>query len=131
MRVWVFCQWCVHAWSYCCRGFVEAYRDLLESMCEACNIRLGSQVWRHVNCASVCMYGCSQNQGCIAIGIFLIARYTGTIHTPPHLQNLASKSLHKINHANSVLPCRAVLRLYDSRPQMHTSLTKPLTLYRP
>ncbi len=42
VHVWAFCQWCVHAWSFCCRGFVEAYRDLV---CEACNIRL-------VNCAS-------------------------------------------------------------------------------
>ncbi len=29
MHVWVFCHWCVHVWSCCCRGFVEAYRDLI------------------------------------------------------------------------------------------------------
>ncbi len=29
------CQWCMHSWSCCCRGFVEAYRDLLEIVCEA------------------------------------------------------------------------------------------------
>ncbi len=27
-------------------------RILLEFVCEACSIRLGSQVWRHVDCAS-------------------------------------------------------------------------------
>ncbi len=36
MHVRVFCQWCVHARSCCSRGFVEACRDLLESVCEAC-----------------------------------------------------------------------------------------------
>ncbi len=25
----------MHSWSCCCRGFVEAYRDLLELVCEA------------------------------------------------------------------------------------------------
>ncbi len=38
---------CIHVWSCCRRGFVEAYRDLI---CEERNIRLGSQVWKHVNC---------------------------------------------------------------------------------
>ncbi len=30
------------------RGFVEAYRDLLEIVSGACNVTLGSQVWRHI-----------------------------------------------------------------------------------
>ncbi len=48
----------VYACNCCCRsrGFVEAYRDLLELVCEACNVIVGSQVWRHVNCASVSSY---------------------------------------------------------------------------
>ncbi len=40
----MFCQWCVHAMSCCCKGFVEDYRNLLELVCEACNVRLGSPV---------------------------------------------------------------------------------------
>ncbi len=42
--LWEFCQWCMHSWSCCCRGFVEAYRDLLELVCEAYNVTLGSEV---------------------------------------------------------------------------------------
>ncbi len=44
MHVRMFFQWCVHAMSCCCKGFVEDYRDLLELICEACNVRLGSPV---------------------------------------------------------------------------------------
>ncbi len=55
MHVCRFCEWCMHARTCCCRsrGLVEAYRNLLELMCKACMVALGSQVWwRHVNCAS-------------------------------------------------------------------------------
>ncbi len=34
------CQWCMHSLSYCCRGFVEAYRYLLELVCETWNVTL-------------------------------------------------------------------------------------------
>ncbi len=35
---------------------MEAYRELLEVVCEACSVILGCQVWRQVNCASVSNY---------------------------------------------------------------------------
>ncbi len=35
---------------------MEAYRALLELVCEVCSIGLESQVWRHVNSASVSSY---------------------------------------------------------------------------
>ncbi len=47
---------CVHLLLEIYRDFVEAYRELLELVCEACNVTLGSQVWRHVNCASLSSY---------------------------------------------------------------------------
>ncbi len=39
---------CMHGLEFLC---MVAYRDLLELVREASNIRLGSRVWRHMNCA--------------------------------------------------------------------------------
>ncbi len=48
MHLWVICQWCMHSWSCCCRGFVEAYRDLLELVCK---YHLGAR------CGGISSYG--------------------------------------------------------------------------
>ncbi len=45
----------MHVWVFC-RAFVEAHGDYVALVCEACNIRLGSQVWRHVKCAKFPVY---------------------------------------------------------------------------
>ncbi len=71
IHVWAFCRWCIHAWSCCCRGFVEAYRDLLELICEACNVTFGSQA------CGLCLCTCIYNVH-VVMGKF-------PAHIPKHL----------------------------------------------